>query len=172
MRKFLLLLLVVPLVATATIYRWKDKQGNLHFGDQPHQGATKVKLPPVQVITSPPIKSEKITPVTPVKAASYKSITISQPENDATVRNNQGYVAVSVNLDPPLMTGDQLVVLVDGKVAGTPQKSTYFTLTGINRGSHNVVVQVQNEKGDVVAASAPVTFHMHRPRVGMSKGRR
>jgi len=34
--------LALSLSAAAQVYRWVDADGNVHFGDQPHQGAQKV----------------------------------------------------------------------------------------------------------------------------------
>jgi len=97
----------------------------------------------------------------------YKVVAISQPENSATVRNNQGYVAVSVDLMPALVNGDKVVITLDGKVVGQPQASANFSLSGINRGTHTLAVKIIDESGSTVAESESIVFHMHRPRVNM-----
>lgn len=41
--------LLLPVQATAQIYKWTDAQGGVHFGEQPVSGATEVEVKP-QVI--------------------------------------------------------------------------------------------------------------------------
>lgn len=48
-RNLLLLLMLMPLSATAEIYRWVDAQGQVHFGARPAPGAEQLKVRP-QVI--------------------------------------------------------------------------------------------------------------------------
>lgn len=45
----ILLLVLLPSVATAQIYRWTDAEGRVHFGQQPGAGAVAVEVKP-QVI--------------------------------------------------------------------------------------------------------------------------
>lgn len=49
MRHWWLLLILLPLLATAEIYRWTDAKGTLHYGERPPAGAQKVDVRP-QVI--------------------------------------------------------------------------------------------------------------------------
>ncbi len=49
MRLWWLLLILLPLLASAEIYRWTDAKGNLHYGEQPSAGAQKIDVRP-QVI--------------------------------------------------------------------------------------------------------------------------
>ena len=164
----LLIAFCLPLASQAAIYKWRDKQGNVHFTDQPRDGAEKVNIPEAQTFTPPPIqKPQPTSQDKTVAPRSYKSITINQPENDATIRNNQGLVAVSVSLDPALMKGDRVVLVYDGQKVGEPQATTSFSLDGVYRGTHTVSVQIVDSAGKVIGESSEVTFHMHRPRVGM-----
>lgn len=169
MRYFCLALcLCLPLIGhSASVYKWKDKQGNVHFSDQPHPGAERVKLPPTQTFSPPALPPEKNTSQQNAAGErSYKSISVIQPENNATIRNNQGLVSVAVSIDPSLMKGDNVVLLFDGKAVGEPQPTTAFTLNGVERGTHSIAVQVIDSKAKVIGQSNDVTIHMHRPRVG------
>ena len=49
MRHWRILLILLPLLATAEIYRWTDAKGTLHYGERPPAGAQKVDVRP-QVI--------------------------------------------------------------------------------------------------------------------------
>ena len=46
MRNLLLLFMLVPLMATAEIYRWVDAQGQVHFGARPASGAERIEVRP------------------------------------------------------------------------------------------------------------------------------
>ncbi|MGQ3889536.1 DUF4124 domain-containing protein [Legionella sp. CNM-1927-20] len=171
------LLLVNPLCAE--IYKWTDSQGVVHFSDEPHPGAEKVVLPPTQ--TAPPSSTNTPTPTnTPTTPASTTNtvnsdsltqpdytVTITQPQNDATIRNNQGYVSVAVNVEPEIQKGVMLQLIFDNQPLGEPQASKNFILNNINRGAHTLAVQLIGANGDVLSTSDVVTFYMHRPRVGM-----
>ena len=164
------LLLCLPLVGHCAVYKWKDKQGNVHYSDKPHPGAKRIKLPPSSTYTPRPLPKQQPGQQQAGALRSYKSITVIQPENEATIRNNQGLVSVAVSLEPALMTGDSVVLLYDGKPVGEPQRTTAFTIDGVYRGTHTVSAQVVDGKGKVIGESNTVTFHMHRPRVGQAKG--
>lgn len=46
MRLLILLFALLPVLASAQIYRWTDAQGRVHFGQQPAAGATTVDVRP------------------------------------------------------------------------------------------------------------------------------
>lgn len=168
-------LMLFVCISQAQVYTWTDSQGVVHFSDNPHPGAEKLKLPEAQTF-SPPIPKQEIAPVnddsTPDKdkgeQESYTKIAIREPLNQATIRNPQGYVIVSVELDPPkLGQGDLLQMIFDGSPLGDPQPNMIFELKGIYRGSHTIAVQVVNSEGKVLLTSDAITIYMQQPRVGM-----
>lgn len=168
-------LVIVSMASYAEIYKWTDSQGNVHFSDKAHEGAEKIKIPDAPSYSSPssnPAMEEPKSQLQDNADASheYKKIAISQPENEATIRNNQGYVAVAVQIEPDLIEGDELQLLFDGAPIGEPQKGLLFQINGIYRGSHRIAVQVQDEDGNVLLTSEPITIYMHRPRINMGKG--
>lgn len=178
MNKFALLLSLVIFfiisVSYAQVYKWTDSQGLVHFSDTPHDGAQKVKIPDAQTFSPPTIpktqfpdqdENGKMTP----KDHKYNKIVITQPTNEATIRNNDGYLIVAVQLEPNLVNGDKLQLLFDGSPLGDPQTNLIFQLNGIYRGSHTISVQALDEGGAVLNTSDPVTVFMQRPRVGMGK---
>ncbi|MDI1351158.1 MAG: DUF4124 domain-containing protein [bacterium] len=156
----------------AQIYKWTDEQGVVHFSDHPHQGSEKIKIPEVQAYSPPsPLKTEipPIEPSSEKKDSAYQSITITQPLNESTIRNNDGYVAAAVQVLPDLIKGDNLQLLFDGAPMGEPQPNVLFQLNGIFRGKHTIAVKIVDEKGETIMTSDTITFYMFRPRVGMVK---
>jgi len=85
-----------------------------------------------------------------------------QPDPDATIRNNAGELAVSVTSTPALHPGHQYRLLLDGAAVGAPGESPVLMLQNVDRGSHQLVVEVIDSQGERLQASAPRVFHMMR----------
>lgn len=167
---FVTLLLILVSVSYADIYKWSDDSGAIHFSDTPHLGAEKMNIP------SPPCDSSSGSrPIAPVikrsnsnvRAHFYTEIAIVQPENKATIRNNQGFIAVTVKVEPNLYPGDKLSLIFDGSPLGMLQTNLHFRLKGIYRGSHTLAIQIVDSHGIVVKTSNPITIYVFRPRIGM-----
>lgn len=173
MKKWIFFFMFVSLafVSRAQIYKWTDNQGNVHFSDQPQKGAEKVELPQIQTFSPPPVPDSSQSGNNQVDdddaTVEYESFAIIQPTNEATIRNNQGYVNVSVQIEPQLQEGDQLQLVYDGQDLGKPQVNPSFSLNEVERGEHTVAVKIINASGKVIGTTDSVTFYMHRPRVGM-----
>jgi len=157
----------------AQIYKWTDSSGNVHFSDKPHEGAEQIELPKVQTYSSP-----KATPpaapsdeVVNEEGGVYESLTIVQPEEQATIRNPQGYLSIVLDVKPTLRKGDKLQIIFDGIPLGMPQEATTFALQNIKRGSHTIVAQVVDNQGTVLNTSQQVNINMMPPRVGMVPGK-
>jgi hypothetical protein len=161
-----LLLLVCPL--HADIYKWTDDNGNVHFSDKPQPGAETIKLPPTQTF-SPPKATEPLPPeheIARQTTATYTKIMIVQPQDQETIRSNQGLLSVITRVEPELNTGDKLQLIYDGSPVGPPQTEPAFTLKQIFRGSHTLQLQVVSEDGKVIGSSNTVTIFMHHTRIG------
>lgn len=172
-----LLLLTLTASAGADVFRWTDSNGVVHFSDRPHPGAQILNIPgsPPPGAANPDQKSEQIPNQTEEPAADsseqeYQSVAITQPKQDETVRNNQGYVPIIIEVEPDLRPGDLFQVMLDGKAIGKPQPGKLFALNELDRGTHTVAVQIVGADGNVINTSDAVTFHMQRPRVGMVPG--
>jgi hypothetical protein len=169
---FLFCCAIICNTSLAQIYKWTDSNGDVHFSDKPHPGAEQIQLPNSQTY-SPPLKAEvPVSTEPPPPAANtdnqpYNSVVIIQPEDQATIRNNQGYLSVIVQLDPELRPGDKIQMILDGEPIGAPQATPVFALRDINRGSHTVAVKILSSEGKELNSSNTVTVFMHQPQVGM-----
>jgi len=168
-RFILIILLIISGTLNAEVYKWTDASGDVHFSDKPHPGAEKIDLPEVQMYSTPPIPPS----IPDNKQAEndsqsvYKNLAIMQPQDQATIRNNEGHLSLIAQASPGLKPGDKFQLLYDGTTLGEPQIAPVFTLKDINRGSHTLVVQIINAEGKVLISSQSTTIFMHRPRVGM-----
>ncbi|MFC3907599.1 DUF4124 domain-containing protein [Legionella dresdenensis] len=158
------------------IYQWTDSGGVVHFSDRPHPGAKEIELPQAQ--SNAPAAAPAPTDQPAEESAGkendrgYNSLMISQPANESTIRNNQGYVPVVIAIEPELKPNDKLQLLYDGETIGAPQSTPVFQLNDVKRGSHTIAVQVIDGQGEVIQTSESITIFMHRPRVGMVPGTR
>ncbi|WP_162674487.1 hypothetical protein [Vibrio variabilis] len=92
------------------------------------------------------------------------TLTIASPQHDATIRNNAGDFSVSAFLKGSLNEEQALQLLLDGKPYGSPQTTTSWRLTNIDRGTHTLTIRVQ-QSGKVIASSDTITVHLHRASV-------
>jgi Domain of unknown function (DUF4124) len=150
--------------AYAGIYRSVDANGVVHFDDQSSPGSTEVHLHEVQTYQAPTPPTSTSTPQPPpVVVKRYKTVVITQPSDKNTVRNNDGSLAVSVELEPQLQAHHKVQIVLDGQPAGEAQAATTFSLKDIYRGTHTVSATVVDGAGATIGESASVTFTMHRP---------
>jgi len=161
----IMLLSFMQAVLAADVYKWVDAEGHVHFTDDPnHPGAEKIHVAPPPTYTPPPLP-KIVTSPEPRKqpaTAGYATFAISSPENEATIWDNNGTLTVSVSLSPPLRQdlGHQLVYLLDGSEVGRSGNTT-FTLSGIERGTHQLAVELEDDAGRVLQ-SDQITFYLHR----------
>ena len=90
-------------------------------------------------------------------------LAIVSPVGEETVHDNTGRLAVTITVDDggALDQGRAaLRVLLDGATFGSDQRGRSFTLQGIERGTLALQIQLVETDGRILAASAPVTFHM------------
>ena len=153
----------------ATVYKWVDDDGVIHYSDQPHENAQKVELKAPQTYTAPKSQSSSATrpstaPPKPV-TSSYTSCVISEPTNEQMFMNTST-VTAGVTVSPPIKPGDSAVVIMDGqKVPGVPAEGGQFTISPVDRGTHSIQLTVQDSQGNPVCQSPSVVFHVHQPSI-------
>lgn len=160
--------------AVAAIYQSTDAQGNAVFSDEPSGGATALELPPLPTYSAP-----KYRPARPSANGSdqttkkgYSELSIQQPQQDATIRDNTGAVPVAVAIEPKLngAAGHRLQFLLDGQPVGEPGTQTTTTLPNVNRGAHQIQAVVTDGSGRELKRSDSITFYLHRQSVNFPTG--
>jgi hypothetical protein len=94
----------------------------------------------------------------------YK-ISISQPQNHDTIRDNTGSVYITGRVMPVFKQGQKVRLLLDNAPYEQPSERAIFSLRNIDRGEHQIKLELLDDKGKVIASSEQVTFYMHRARV-------
>jgi hypothetical protein len=160
--------LIFTHTASAEIYKWVDDHGVTHYSDSPHVGATQVELPKIEVYKAKaqekPIEAETKSEKASNEDADfpYQELEISSPQNDGSVRDNQGNVTVKVSTIPKLRATDRIILYLDGQKIAGPQQKTTFKLYNVDRGEHELAAEIvdQNDKG--IIRSSSITFFMIR----------
>lgn len=175
MRTLLLIALITASVsAVATVYRWVDADGQVHFSDQPVTGAKKITLRE-STIYSAPVLPETVTDTAvgggggEQKPFAYETLSVVNPEADQPIRSNEGQVNISIELQPGLQPGHKIRVYLDGTQAAEDLATTQISLQEVDRGTHSLEVGVIDESGKELKRSGAVSFHLLRvaaPRVG------
>ncbi len=166
MRIWLFLLLISTLVPCGArdVYRSVSEDGIVIYSDtylpgservsvSDHGGAVKKQDKPVENPESS---------VTADSNSQYQSFSIAQPENDETIRSNEGIVSVGLSLSPTLDEGHVIHVYVDGSKLETDITTTQFSLNALNRGTHSLQAKIVDAEGAVLISTAPVNFHLRK----------
>jgi Domain of unknown function (DUF4124) len=153
-------------LAGATVYRWTDEQGVVHYSDQPHANAEKLHVNAAQ--TYKPSTADTAAAgggggqTSSAAPAPYRGCAIVQPQDDQAFANIDSLTVV-VQTDPQLHSGDKVYVTVDGQAlnGGNPT-GAQFVLSPVERGTHTAQAQVKDASGAVQCQTPPVTFHVQQ----------
>lgn len=160
----LCLLLGVSQSVLAQVYTYIDADGNRVFTDQPHRNAKKVEIAPTNRVDQPTKAPSRVSK--PKPAASpifhYQLLRILAPEPDSTIRDIEGNLNVTVSNDPELQPDHLYRLLLDSKPYGEPTRSPVFPLTNIDRGTHQLSVEIIDQYGRVLERTPNQPFHLVR----------
>lgn len=158
--------LLAPPLCAADIFRSVDADGNVTYSDVPHKGAKKVQIQKPTIIPSVRTTS-KLAPIKDEKdAVSYKTIKITAPGNDETLRNIQT-VSVSGQVSPSLQArlGHRASFLFNGKRLGEPGRQLNATIREVERGAHTLQLVILDKDGKMIAKSPVSKFFVHKTSV-------
>jgi len=163
---FTLMSLACSIALAATVYRWVDEDGVVHYSDQPHAKSEKVQVHAAQ--TYKPSALDTQAPgggggaSSAAAPAPYRGCAIMQPQDGQTFANVDS-LTVAVQTDPALHQGDKVYVTVDGQAlnGGNPT-GPQFVLSPVDRGTHTAQAQVKDASGAVQCQTPPVTFEVHQ----------
>lgn len=165
MRSLLLCcLLLLGLPVAAQVYTYIDAEGNRVFTDKPKSGdAQRIELNPgnsMPALVTPQAPSAPASDTQP--AQRYQVLRILVPQPDATVRDNAGNLIVSVNSEPALFPGHSYRLLLDGSEVGQAGRSPVFPLENIDRGTHQLAVEIIDQQGRIIERTPSQPFHLLR----------
>ncbi len=150
---------------SATVYKWVDAHGVIHYSDQPHPNATKLRIQGAQAYAPPPplpdMNAAPAAPASTRPAHAYHNCRIVQPHNQQMLMNVYRTTAV-VRTNPPLFAGNRVQLYFDGR--RMPGGGPAFTFP-VHRGQHSLSAVVVNGLGQIVCETSTVTFYVHQPSI-------
>lgn len=162
---FLAFLLTTPLLAAETGYRIVHPDGTVEYTDQPGTGGEEIRMPEVPTYPSQLPQTQGRSPRASApamkQAAGYRSLAISSPREQETVWFNADGMNVSVQLQPGLAAGDEVVIRLDGTIVARGN-GTAFSVKNVYRGPHTVSAAILDQQGSVLLEAEPVTFYMRQ----------
>jgi uncharacterized protein DUF4124 len=165
-RLFTLMSLVCSLALAATVYKWVDENGIVHYSDQPHPNAQKIGVQPAQTYKAGEIPAAPGGPPAPPAAPPpppYRGCAIAQPTDDQTFTSVDS-LSIVVRTDPALEPGDQIFLTLDGQpLNGGVATGSQFTLTPVDRGTHTLRAVVRDSDGAVRCQTPGVTYNVQQP---------
>jgi hypothetical protein len=165
MQRFLLMILLgcLSLPALAEVYTYIDADGNRAFTDNPKAGnAERIELAPSNSMPTIRTQTPPAPQSPPEPAQRYSLLRILVPQPDATIRDSAGNLIVSVNSDPGLFPQHSYRLLLDGVQIGEAGSSPVFPLENIDRGTHQLAVEIIDLKGRIIERTPSQPFHMLR----------
>lgn len=139
----------------AEVYKHINEQGEVVFSDEQSADSEPVSIPPV--MTYKPTEGQAVFESQPViTKTNYQYLMLISPLDQESIRSNQGAVNISYTLEPQLHSTDTLALYLDG------EKQAGLFINGVDRGEHQLYLQVSNKAGEVVIKSEVVTFYLQR----------
>jgi len=161
---FHLMLLACAAASAATIYKWVDENGVVHFSDQPHAGAEKVHVGAPQTFSAPKGTAPAAAPQEE-RTQRSGSCQVVSPGNEETLMNEHS-VSGQVHLSPAPEGGEQVVIVLDGNpLPGIADSTGSFTISPIDRGEHTLSAQVLAPNGQVLCQGGSITFFVQQPSI-------
>ncbi len=151
-----MLMMGMILPSCADIYR-KIEDGQVIFSDHPFDGAERIEerqINTVPAYTGNPSTDSDSQTKNPHPAA-FK-ITLASPQDGQTYAYGTP-VPLALTIDPSVPPGDHVVLMLDGQ-ALDPHTGT---LNQLDRGQHNLQVNISSAKGLVIASKA-VSFTVYQ----------
>lgn len=157
------LLCALALPAAAQIYKYTDAKGNTVFTNQPPEGqdVESVALPPTNTVEAQKPAAVAEQPQPDANTPPYSVLQLSNIPTEEALRANNGTFTVNVKMEPRLITGHRLRLLLDGQPYGQASNVTRLQVVNADRGEHSLAVEVLS--GDKqIQQSAAITFTVQR----------
>ncbi len=149
---------------SATVYKWVDDNGVVHFSDQPNPKAQKMEVAGAQTYTAPTPSTPPATaaPAPPPPAAGPPVCVIDTPAPGQVFLDTFS-ITGHVTLAHAGPEGSQTVLRMDGgDITPLLGPNGSFALSQIARGDHTLTLQVTTDHGDVTCQGNSVTFSIRQ----------
>ena len=159
--------LMLPALAHGVICKTIDAEGVVSYADVPAaECATPVKMP--EYSRYAPRTIPQPAPTTSSATAEqlvfdgYESMRFAAPEDQGTVRSNEGEVSVGIALRPDLQPGHLVQLQLDGQPVSGRFDSLGIRLSGVDRGTHRLNASVVDGNGNTLIEAPAVRFTLRK----------
>jgi hypothetical protein len=153
------LLILMPFVAVGQVYKWTDADGKVQYSDRPVTGAETLAVP-LKKAQHARGEAAKPSAASQPSPGPYDQFSIVSPDPEATLRQTEGNVQVSLVLNPALMEGHHIQLVVDGNPLTGEVPGTQVVINGLPFGSHQLEARILDATGAQVANSSSISFHL------------
>ena len=154
-----------PAVRAATVYKWTDADGVIHYSDQPEPGAEKILTSTGSLHGTLTAASSGAGGAPSAKpkatASSFTQFAIVSPGKEETITGNQP-VAVHLALQPDLKPTQVITWSLNGTTVTQPPDATQFTLEDLPRGTYTLGATVTDQTSGERKSTESVTFYVVR----------
>lgn len=162
----LLCFVVSSALGAQTGYRLVHPDGTVEYSDVPIPGGDAIKLREAPTIKmAPPLPSPATKDSAQGRAGSSLradgTISITSPRAGQTLWFDEAGVTVSVTLSPPLQSGQQISISLDGRPVASGS-GTAINIGQVYRGSHTVSASVVDSSGKTLLSSPAISFHLRQ----------
>ncbi|RKT44100.1 DUF4124 domain-containing protein [Thiocapsa rosea] len=159
---FAVLALLTPLAWSAEIFRWVDADGRTHFSDRrpPDAAAQRIVPDTGSVGDSTP---DGATPSDDVPLLGpYAAFDILTPAAGAVLLQQTDTLEIQLELEPPLLEGHRLDLMLDDRAVPVEAGSTRFQIKGVGFEAHRIQARVQDALGMVVATTPSLELELRQ----------
>lgn len=149
---------------SATVYKWVDDNGVVHFSDQPNPKAQKIEVAGAQTYGAPATSapSAAAAPVAPLPPGGPPVCVIDTPAPGQVFLDTFS-ISGHVTLAHAGPEGSQTQLRMDGNdITAQLGPNGSFALNQIARGDHTLTLQVTSDHGDVTCQGNSVTFSIRQ----------
>jgi len=164
------LLLASQHLLAGSIYSYLDENGQRIYTDAPpteQKSATPLKLRPINslpAVSAKPISKQRNTDSEQKteRPNIYSQLQITSPTHDSTFLANDRSLTITASSSPQLLPEHSYQLWLDGSAHGASSQSSTWRVEDIDRGTHNLQVQILNAAGESIAQSDSIVIHLRQ----------
>ena len=151
----------------AVVYKWTDRDGVVHYSDQPVPGAEKIYTSTSSAGTASPARATPDIPAPGVQRAGpvlgYTDFSIVSPQPDQTFFGDE-VVTVSLSLSPELKQNHILTWHLNGReLEDQGSNATQFKLPHLDRNTYVLTAIITDPQTGDSRSTDSITFFVRQP---------